>query len=105
MIIKRIVRNEDGVEATLMLSNEQAAFLLNFAIGLLVQKGVVEMIDLSPEQFEAEQQSPKGEGDDSVGAPMETAVEVSPTTVTPSIDPQEALKVLESLNTKDMAKA
>lgn len=56
MIIKRIVRSEaDGViEATLMLSQEQASFLMNYALSELVQKGVAQVMDYTEEEFKNE---------------------------------------------------
>lgn len=48
MIIRRVVKNtEDGsYSAELQLSAEQTAFLINFAIGYLVQEGTVKIFDL-----------------------------------------------------------
>lgn len=55
MIVKRIVRTLEGeIEATLMLTPEQAAFLMNMGLGVLVQKGVATVMDYTEEEFRAE---------------------------------------------------
>ena len=45
MQITRLIRkHEDGTfEATLVLTNEQTQFLVNFALGLLVQSGLAQI--------------------------------------------------------------
>lgn len=99
MIVKRVVRGEDGnMEATLMLSPEQAAFLLNFALGLLVQKGVVTVMDQTPEEFEAEQPTAQADGGGGVVTP-----EPAQTTVTEA--KKLPIDLLANIDIKDMAKA
>ncbi len=55
MIVKRVIRNEDGtMEATLLLTPEQAAFLINTGLGFLVQSGAAQLVDMSMEEYEAQ---------------------------------------------------
>lgn len=48
MIIRRVIKDqEDGsYRAELQLTEEQTAFLINFAIGLLVQEGTIKVFDM-----------------------------------------------------------
>lgn len=60
MIIKRVVRTEDGkTEATLMLDAQQASFLMNLGLGVLIQRGAASLVDMSPEEFQLEQEAPQ----------------------------------------------
>lgn len=47
MVIKQIKRNKDdgSVEVAMVLDEEQTKFLLNFAIGILVQNGIATVIE------------------------------------------------------------
>lgn len=65
MIVKRIVKDKEGnLEATLMLSPEQAAFLINMGLVTLVSAGSVKIQDMSQEEFDAEiqKEQAKAEG-------------------------------------------
>jgi acylphosphatase len=48
MEVRRLVKNkEDGtVEVDLMLSEDQAQFLVNFALGMLVREGIASFVDV-----------------------------------------------------------
>lgn len=52
MKITRIVKNKDGhVEATMMLTMEQVAYLINMGLLAMMQRGSLEMEDcLAPEE-------------------------------------------------------
>lgn len=52
MLITKVKKiSEDGsVEATLKLSEEQTAFLLNFAIGYLTNIGLAEVVEIEEQQ-------------------------------------------------------
>lgn len=52
-ITKLIRKKEDGTfEATLILSDEQTQFLVNFAIGMLVQQGLANIVEQDVDQDE-----------------------------------------------------
>jgi hypothetical protein len=52
LIIKRVVKdNEGNLEATLLLSPDQAAFLINMGLVTLVTAGSVAVHDISEEEF------------------------------------------------------
>ena len=57
MLITRVIKQqEDGTfQATMSLTEEQTAFLINFALGILVQEGSVKFMD--PDKEGAEQQA------------------------------------------------
>lgn len=59
MQITRIVKKkEDGNhEVTMMLTEEQTTFLINFALGLLVQQGTISFFDLDPDKPQEENQA------------------------------------------------
>lgn len=80
MIVKRIVRTEDGqIEATLMLTGEQAAFLINAGLAVLVQRGAVELLDMSEEEYREQQmQSANDATTEVVEAEESTTVSPSP---------------------------
>lgn len=62
MIVKRIVKNEDGnLDVTLMLTQEQAKFFMNMGLSVLVQKGAVTLMDYTEEEFIKEQQAEQQE--------------------------------------------
>lgn len=45
-ITKLIRKKEDGTfEATLVLTDDQTQFLVNFAIGVLVQQGIAQIVE------------------------------------------------------------
>lgn len=47
MLIKRIVKNEDGgLDAVISLTPEQSHFLLNFAITFLLGQGMLQFLDV-----------------------------------------------------------
>lgn len=52
MVITKITKNnEDGsVEAKLQLSEEQTAYLLNFAIGMLVNAGIATVVEVDEQE-------------------------------------------------------
>ena len=53
MKLKRIQVDQDGqIETVWMLSNEQYHSLINHAINDLLMKGIIETIDLSPEELQ-----------------------------------------------------
>ena len=53
MKITRIVKvgNDEGIEATISLTLEQAQFLLNTGIAFLMQMGAAQFMDITPEEF------------------------------------------------------
>jgi SAM-dependent MidA family methyltransferase len=54
VLIKRVVKDVDGnLEATLLLSSEQAAFLINMGLVTLVTTGAATVQDMTEEQFQA----------------------------------------------------
>jgi hypothetical protein len=60
MIVKRIVKSEDGnIEATLMLTPEQASFFMNVGLGVLVHKGAATIMDYTEEEFRKEVETAK----------------------------------------------
>lgn len=62
MIIKRIVKDVEGnLEATLMLSPEQAAYLINMGLVTVVTAGTAVVEDMSEEEFQAQIEKAKGE--------------------------------------------
>ena len=65
LIIRRVQRDVDGnLEATLVLSPEQAGYLINFAIGSLVATGMAVVQTMTEEEFKAEaEQNGAAEGD------------------------------------------
>lgn len=90
MIVKRIIRNADGeLEATLMLTPEQASFLMNMGLGVLVQKGAATIKDYSEEEFLAEAQKTQAQAVS--GSADENGVEHTPTP--PPAQPQSATTV------------
>jgi hypothetical protein len=48
--VKKLVKNEDGYEATWQLSADQAQFLLSYAINTLVAKGLAEVEEIVDER-------------------------------------------------------
>jgi hypothetical protein len=62
LIIRRIVKDVDGnLEATLLISAEQAAFLINMGLVTLVQAGTVKVQDMTEDEFKKEVQEQKAE--------------------------------------------
>lgn len=111
MIVKRIVRNKEGeIEATLMLTGEQAAFLLNVGLGALVQRGAATLMDFTEEEFEEHVKEQQAAEAEQVAAPPEKApaTEVQPdgVTVVP-VEPnkEEMLRFLQSVDPELMHKA
>jgi hypothetical protein len=111
MIVKRIVRNKEGeIEAVLMLTGEQAAFLLNVGLGALVQRGAATLMDFSEEEFEEHVKEQQAAEAEQVVAPTEApATQVQPekgTTVVP-VEPnkEEMLRFLQSVDPDLMHKA
>ena len=52
MLITRVVRNDNGsLEATLMLTPDQAAYLINVGLLSLVEKGSLTIEDVAEETF------------------------------------------------------
>src|SRR5882672_8300296 len=79
MIVKRIVKKVDGnLEATLMLTGEQAAFLMNMGLGLLVQRGAATLMDFdSQEEYDEHKQNEQA-AQAETPAPIEQPVPPSP---------------------------
>lgn len=66
MIIRRIVKDVDGnIEATLVLSPEQAGFLINMGLVTLTTAGTVTLQDMTEEEFAAHREKAKAQGDES----------------------------------------
>lgn len=115
MIVKRIVRKVDGnLEATLMLTGEQAAFLMNTGLGFLVQRGAATLMDLTPEEYEEERQKSLQEKaameakaeQANTPEPTPTPAEPQPTTVTPIGPTKEEMKTfLENVDIEILHKA
>lgn len=62
MIVKRLVKGEDGnIEASLMLTSEQAAFLINVGLATLVMQGAAQVKDMTEAEFKAELEAQKEE--------------------------------------------
>lgn len=67
MIVKRIVKSEDGnIEATLMLTPEQASFFMNVGLGVLVHKGAATIMDYTEEEFRKEMETVKAKAETTV---------------------------------------
>ena len=61
--LKRLVKDPEGnFEATWVLTQEQMAVLYWFAINELVGRGMVQVIDISPEQLEQMKKEAEAEG-------------------------------------------
>ena len=55
-ITKIVKKNEDGtLEATLVLSEEQTQVLINIGLGMLVQQGLITIVEKTMEELEKEQ--------------------------------------------------
>ena len=55
-ITKIVKKNEDGTfEATLVLSEEQTQVLVNIGLGMLVQQGLITIVEKTVEELEKEQ--------------------------------------------------
>lgn len=117
MIVKRVVKKIDGsIEATLMLTGEQAVFLMNVGLGALVQRGAATLQDFSPEEFEQhvkEQQAAESEQSNEDEKPVDPPIDFTPandkepeTTVTPvEPSPEEMRRFLESVDVDKLHKA
>lgn len=56
-ITKLVRKKEDGTyEATLVLTEEQTQFLVNFALSVLVQNGVAIIVEQDADTFESAEQ-------------------------------------------------
>lgn len=90
MIIRRIVKNQDGnVEAQLMLSKEQAAFLINVGLVSLVTAGSAQVQDMTQEEFNAELAKAKLEESNSgVTTPQSAAEEQAQKDFLEFVDPE-----------------
>jgi len=57
-ITKLIKKQEDGTfEATIILTEEQTKFLVNFAIGMLVQSGIATVIEQEVDTLPSNEQA------------------------------------------------
>ena len=57
-ITKIVKKNEDGsFEATLVLSEEQTQVLVNIGLGMLIQQGLITIVEKTVEELEKEQAS------------------------------------------------
>jgi NAD/NADP transhydrogenase alpha subunit len=100
MIVKRIVKSEEGLEATLMMTPEQAAFFMGLGLNLLVQRGAATVVDYTEEEFQAELEKLKEEG------LVEAGIEAQPaTTVTNEQEQAEQKEFLESVDEKTLHQA
>ena len=56
-ITKIVKKNEDGtIEATLVLSEEQTQVLINIGLGMLIQQGLVTLVEKTVAEFAAQNQ-------------------------------------------------
>lgn len=61
-ITKLVRKKEDGTyEATLVLTEEQTQFLVNFALGVLVQNGVATIVEQEADEFDSAAQEQQQE--------------------------------------------
>ena len=60
MQIIKVIRNKDDgtVEATFALTEDQTRFLLNFAIGILVNNGLAQVIEQEELEEQSQQEQP-----------------------------------------------
>lgn len=94
MIVRRVVRNKDGeIEAQLMLSSEQAAFLINVGLVSLVTAGSAQVQDMTQEEFEAEVAKAKMEqGNSGVTTPSSAAEDKAQKDFLEFVDPESLPK-------------
>lgn len=74
MIVRRITKEENGETiASLALSDQEAAYLISFALNGLVAQGLATIVDITREEFEAQLKAEE--------APSEVPQPVVPETV------------------------